>query len=95
MLNRAVFCPFQGLSIGALLVIALRSIFYFMLCIASSRNLYNKMFTCVRDTAIKFYEINPLGRIINRFTKDTSNMDEMLVSFLYEFLQVSKWTRFK
>ena len=73
----------------ALGMMTIRSLLFFILCIKNSKNVYEKMFSSVRDTAIKFFELNPLGRILNRFSKDTNNMDEMLVLFLYEFIQVN------
>jgi ABC-type multidrug transport system fused ATPase/permease subunit len=42
----------------------------------------------VRNTPIRFFELNPIGRILNRFSRDTNNMDDLLTSHLYEFLQV-------
>nr|UOU03341.1 ATP-binding cassette subfamily C4-1-2 [Brachionus rubens] len=71
------------------IVITLRSVAFFLLCVINSKNTYNKLFTSVRDTFIRFYDLNPLGRILNRFSKDTNNMDEMLTLYLYEFFQVS------
>ena len=32
----------------------------------------------MRDTNIKFFDLNPLGRILNRFSSDTHMMDEVL-----------------
>ena len=72
----------------ALGVVAVRSLLFYMLCVTNSKSIYEKLFTSVRDTAIRFFELNPIGRILNRFSKDTNNMDEMLVLFLYEFMQV-------
>nr|QUF59454.1 ATP-binding cassette transporter Abcc4-1 [Brachionus angularis] len=76
------------LVIVACFVVTIRSILYFLLSVKNSKNIYEKLFSSVRDTPIRFFELNPIGRILNRFSKDTNNMDEMLVFFLYEFLQV-------
>lgn len=97
----------------ALVVVWIRSVLYFMLCVRNSKSIYAKLFSSVRDTSIRFFELNPLGehfkthslifistvkiilkfeltgRILNRFSKDTNNMDEMLTLFLYEFMQIS------
>ena len=42
-------------------VVSLRSILFYWLCIRNSKNLYAKMFACVRDARIRFFELNPLG----------------------------------
>ncbi|CAF0837577.1 unnamed protein product [Brachionus calyciflorus] len=71
------------------IVVTVRSIAFFMLCVSNSKNTYQKLFSSVRDTCIRFFDLNPIGRILNRFSKDTNNMDEMLTLYLYEFCQVA------
>ncbi len=68
---------------------AARSFLFYMMCVANSKRIYERLFKSVRDTCIRFFELNPLGRILNRFTKDTNNMDERLDMYLFEFGQVS------
>ena len=36
-----------------------------------------------------FFNTNPIGRIINRFSKDISNVDDQLVAGLFELLLVN------
>ncbi len=38
-----------------------------------------------------FFSTNPLGRIINRFSKDISNVDDQLIAGLFELLLVIKF----
>lgn len=70
------------------LLVVLRSVSYFLLCVRCSKVIYEKLFNSVRNTPIRFFELNPIGRILNRFSRDTNNMDDLLTSHLYEFLQV-------
>ncbi|RNA03236.1 multidrug resistance-associated 4-like, partial [Brachionus plicatilis] len=72
----------------AFFVVSVRSVAFFMLCVKNSKNTYQKLFASVRDTTIRFFDLNPIGRILNRFSKDTNNMDEMLTLYLYEFCQI-------
>ncbi|XP_067128842.1 ATP-binding cassette sub-family C member 4-like [Centruroides vittatus] len=45
---------------------------------AASFNLHNKMFQCIMRTPISFLDNNPVGKILNRFSKDVSTMDDVL-----------------
>ncbi|XP_023225489.1 multidrug resistance-associated protein 4-like isoform X2 [Centruroides sculpturatus] len=55
---------------------------YKFLTIASFK-LHNNMFRCIIRTPIAFLDNNPVGKILNRFSKDVSSMDEMIPSFTY------------
>ena len=76
------------LAIASTLLILIRSLLYFLMCVRVSKKVYEKLFKSVKDTSIKFFELNPLGRILNRFTKDTNNMDDMICVFIFEFLHL-------
>eukprot|EP00397_Hematodinium_sp_SG-2012_P001294 GEMP01001295.1.p1 GENE.GEMP01001295.1~~GEMP01001295.1.p1 ORF type:complete len:1013 (+),score=209.77 GEMP01001295.1:883-3921(+) len=51
-----------------------------VLCSTSlaARRLHNMAFTSVMFTSVRFFDQNPLGRILNRFSKDIGLMDDML-----------------
>ena len=45
---------------------------------------------------ISFFNLNPIGRIINRFSKDMANVDDYLVWNLFElFLVITKFKFFQ
>ncbi|XP_032222105.1 ATP-binding cassette sub-family C member 4 isoform X2 [Nematostella vectensis] len=44
----------------------------------SSLNLYDKMTVAVTKCPVLFFDTNPVGRIMNRFSKDTGGMDNLL-----------------
>lgn len=46
------------------------------------------MFNSVMSTSLRFFDINPLGRIINRFSKDINLLDETLPWTLNDFMHV-------
>ncbi|KHJ99613.1 ABC transporter, ATP-binding protein [Oesophagostomum dentatum] len=48
--------------------------------------LHRKMFTAVVNTRIAFFDKNPIGRILNRFSKDVGTMDDQLSFVFFEFL---------
>ncbi len=47
------------------------------------------MLAAIMQAKIRFFDLNPIGRIINRFSKDIGNLDDALPVNLFDFLQVS------
>ena len=52
--------------------------------IKSSQNLHNLALSGIVFTESVFFDKNPTGRMINRFSKDTTQMDENLINALGE-----------
>lgn len=52
------------------LVTITRSISFYNVCIKASRNLHDNMFKALISTTMRFFNINPPGRILNRFSRD-------------------------
>lgn len=55
-----------------------RSLGFYTVCMRASQNLYNYMFNGIISTTMRFFDINPSGRILNRFSKDIGTIDEWL-----------------
>ncbi|CAG0884515.1 unnamed protein product [Darwinula stevensoni] len=69
---------YMGL-VGVLFVSSLlRTIAFFFACLRSSVRLHHRMFRAVIRTSIKFFDDNPIGRVLNRFSKDCGTLDELL-----------------
>lgn len=43
----------------------------------ASKVLHNKMFSSILGATMRFFDTNPSGRILNRFSKDMGAIDEM------------------
>lgn len=47
-----------------------RSLGFFQVCMRASQNIYSSMFNGLISTKMRFFDTNPSGRILNRFSKD-------------------------
>ncbi|ELT90554.1 hypothetical protein CAPTEDRAFT_148727 [Capitella teleta] len=69
-----------------------RSLDVFHILVSASKNIHNDMFASVIRSPTKFFDVNPPGRILNRFSKDIGLLDDLLPysvnEFLVTFLQV-------
>lgn len=80
---------FGGVLIVALFVIAIiRSIFFYTITISASKNLHKMSFNGVVSASMRFFDLNPSGRILNRFSKDLGAIDEWLAKCLLDAVQV-------
>ncbi|CRK98089.1 CLUMA_CG011457, isoform A [Clunio marinus] len=78
-----------GFLIGALFVFAIaRSIFFYTITVGASRNLHKMAFNGIISTKMRFFDLNPSGRILNRFSKDLGSIDEWLPKCLLDAAQV-------
>ncbi|XP_053085620.1 multidrug resistance-associated protein 4 isoform X3 [Pangasianodon hypophthalmus] len=83
---------YSGLTVATLLFGFTRSLMMFNALVCSAQTLHNRMFNCIIRTPVRFFDINPIGRILNRFSKDIGHIDSMLpwtfVDFIQVFLQI-------
>jgi len=62
--------------------------YFFRYCMRISINVHNKMFGSLVRAPVKFYDENPSGRVMNRFTKDLCSMDESLPSACFDVITI-------
>ncbi|XP_064442019.1 ATP-binding cassette sub-family C member 4 isoform X2 [Mirounga angustirostris] len=83
---------YSGLTGATVLFGTARSLFVFYVLVHSSQTLHNKMFESILRAPVLFFDRNPIGRILNRFSKDIGHMDDLLpltfLDFFQTFLQV-------
>ncbi|CAG2179609.1 unnamed protein product, partial [Oppiella nova] len=56
----------------------MRSTTWFMMCMRASVNLHNSIFARLLRAPIAVFDNNPVGQMLNRFSKDMGVVDEML-----------------
>ena len=75
---------FAGLSIGIPILAFFRTFLHHVLCLKSSETIHNDMFMKILKAPSRFFDVNPGGRILNRFSKDLGLVDELLPESMYE-----------
>ena len=78
-----------SLSLTIIVVASIATLSIASLYLYFSQDLHNKMLNSVTRSPILFFDSNPLGRIINRFSKDTAVSDGTLPEQAYIFSGVS------
>ncbi|DBA70095.1 TPA: hypothetical protein ACH3X2_012257 [Trebouxia sp. C0005] len=58
-----------------------------ILSLAAARSMHNSMLKALLRAPLSFFHVTPTGRIINRLTKDTSDVDKNLADFAAFFLR--------
>ncbi|XP_036065584.1 multidrug resistance-associated protein 4 [Oryzias melastigma] len=83
---------YAGLTATSVIFGFLRTLIFFNVLVSSAQNLHNSMFDAIIRTSVRFFDTNPIGRILNRFSKDIGYLDSLLpwtfVDFTQVFLQV-------
>eukprot|EP00730_Choanoeca_flexa_P003771 TRINITY_DN11495_c0_g1_i5.p1 TRINITY_DN11495_c0_g1~~TRINITY_DN11495_c0_g1_i5.p1 ORF type:complete len:925 (+),score=222.82 TRINITY_DN11495_c0_g1_i5:170-2776(+) len=79
-----------GALVAAFVVAAFARAALFMWSAAkASAHLNNISFRAVVHTNIRFFDVNPVGRILNRFSKDMGFIDDLLPTTMLDLLQLS------
>ncbi|XP_069001598.1 ATP-binding cassette sub-family C member 4-like [Embiotoca jacksoni] len=79
---------YAGLTAAAVVFSYVRSLVIFHGLVRSAQTLHNGMFDAVIRTPVAFFDVNPIGRILNRFSKDTNQMDSVLPLTFVDFYQL-------
>uniref|UniRef100_A0A8C2XK95 Multidrug resistance-associated protein 4 n=1 Tax=Cyclopterus lumpus TaxID=8103 RepID=A0A8C2XK95_CYCLU len=77
-----------GLTATSVVFGFLRSLVFFNVLVSSAQTLHNRMFNAILRTPVHFFDINPIGRILNRFSKDIGYLDSLLPWTFVDFIQV-------
>nr|CAD7603849.1 unnamed protein product [Timema genevievae] len=88
-LHSTEFCLYMYTGIILILSVlaGLRSYMFYKICVRCSERLHNNMFNSVIRTTMRFFDLNPSGRILNRFSKDIGCADELLTKSMMDAAQ--------
>uniref|UniRef100_A0A671UTP6 Multidrug resistance-associated protein 4-like n=1 Tax=Sparus aurata TaxID=8175 RepID=A0A671UTP6_SPAAU len=83
---------YGGLTLSVIIFGFIRNLLFFHVLVRCAQSLHNRMFNTILKTPVRFFDINPIGRVLNRFSKDIgqldSNMPWTFVDFTQVFLQI-------
>lgn len=79
---------FSALTVGTVLITLSRSFMFFNVAMRASRSLHDAMFSGISRASMYFFNTNPSGRILNRFSKDIGQIDEILPSIMIDVVQI-------
>ncbi|EFN66324.1 Probable multidrug resistance-associated protein lethal(2)03659, partial [Camponotus floridanus] len=69
---------YTGIVLGIFVIGISRSLVFYKTCMTCSQRLHDMMFSALIRTGMRFFDTNPSGRILNRFSKDMGTIDELL-----------------
>ncbi|XP_024611027.1 multidrug resistance-associated protein 4-like [Neophocaena asiaeorientalis asiaeorientalis] len=78
---------YSVLTVGTVLFGITRSLLIFCVLVNSSQIWHNKMLESILRAPVLFFDRNPIGRILNRFSKDVGRMDDLLPLTFLDFIQ--------
>lgn len=78
---------YTGLTAATVLFGIARSLLVFYVLVNASQTLHNRMFESILKAPVLFFDRNPIGRILNRFSKDIGHMDDLLPLTFLDFIQ--------
>ena len=69
-------------------MVILRSVVFYTVALMAANKFHKNMLDSIMKAKIRFFDLNPIGRIMNRFSKDIGNLDDALPVTSFDFLQV-------
>ncbi|XP_034488877.1 multidrug resistance-associated protein 4-like [Drosophila innubila] len=80
---------YGGLIIAVVVMTTFRGFLFFKTCMHASKVLHDRMFISILHATMRFFDMNPSGRILNRFVKDMGAIDEQLPRVLMDTIQIA------
>ncbi|XP_023220573.1 multidrug resistance-associated protein 4-like [Centruroides sculpturatus] len=78
---------YLGLICAVFFTMLVSAILLNKLFTTASIKLHKKFFKCIIRTPVSFLDNNPVGKVLNRFSKDVSNMDDTLPFIFHQLIK--------
>ncbi|EGC38375.1 hypothetical protein DICPUDRAFT_148988 [Dictyostelium purpureum] len=80
---------FVGIGVTSIVLVATRIVLFYEYTLGASREIHLKLFKSMIKAPMSFFDTTPLGRILNRFTRDTDIIDMLMTQSVSQFLNFS------
>ena len=85
--SQTTLATYSAIVCAALCFAMLRAFLFYQVSLSSSEQLHDRMTLAILKAPVLFFDTNPVGRILNRFSKDVGCMDEVLPTFFLTSIQ--------
>lgn len=89
------FYIYSSIIVAVIFFTIFRSVVLYNFCMKASIKLHNSMFMKVLNSNMRFFNNNPSGRILNKFSKDLGTIDETCPYVLMDTFQVRQHNKSK
>lgn len=79
---------YTAIVVGLFCIAITRSFTFYKVCVNCSQKLHDMAFSALIRTGMRFFDANPSGRILNRFSKDMGAIDELLPKAMLDAGQI-------
>ncbi|CAL8283040.1 unnamed protein product [Gadus morhua 'NCC'] len=80
---------YGGLAAATLIFGLVRAMLFFYVLVKSTETLHKRMFDTILRAPVHFFDVNPIGRVLNLFAKDIGEMDMVLPWTFVDAWQIS------
>lgn len=79
---------YSAIILGTIFFSVVHSLYFMLYFALASINLHRISFGSIIQASMRFYNNNPSGRILNRFSKDLGYIDEYIPPVLFDVIEV-------
>ncbi|XP_063908439.1 probable multidrug resistance-associated protein lethal(2)03659 isoform X2 [Zophobas morio] len=80
---------YSGIILAVLVFGIVHGIYFMFFFALASSTLHNLSFSKIIKATMRFFNSNPSGRILNRFSRDLGNLDEYIPAIIYDVIAVA------